>query len=145
MKSTRSGLLLRRVLAASYDWLLVIAMILVAGLPLPLIPENLLSHPVGRFLILLGMLLIIILYFGLSWLRGGQTVGLRAWRLRLVKRQEGSRLSWMDIGIRLIAAVPAWGIALAGVLWMLIDRDRLCFHDRLSATELQLQPKRKTN
>jgi len=142
MKITRFGLILRRLLAASYDWLLVIAMIIVAGLPLPLFPESWLISLPGRMLILSGMLLIVYLYFGLSWTRGGQTVGSRAWRLKLVKRPDGGDLGWHDATVRMLTAIPSWGLAMAGIVWLLIDRDQLAWHDRWSASEFRLQAKR---
>jgi len=70
-------------------------------------------------------------YFLWSWLRGGQTLAMRAWRIRLIDITPASAF------IRLILAallVPT-GISL---LWALFDRDRQFLHDRLARSRLVL-------
>ena len=70
-------------------------------------------------------------YFLWSWLRGGQTLAMRAWRIRLIDITPASAF------IRLILAallVPS-GISL---LWALFDRDRQFLHDRLARSRLVL-------
>lgn len=52
--------------------------------------------------------LVVFAYFGWSWTRSGQTLGLRAWRLRL-EREAGGRIGWL-------AAAGRYGIGLA-LLW----------------------------
>lgn len=135
-------MLLRRLLSASYDCLLVIAITLVAGLPLPLLPEAFTVSAMGRGMIFSGMVLICFCYFGLSWTRAGQTVGMRAWRLKLVKADSPDLLSWMDTVRRFITALPSWGLAGIGILWLLFDRQQRTWHDRLSGSTMVLLPKR---
>jgi len=70
-------------------------------------------------------------YFLGSWLRGGQTLAMKAWRIRLIDVTPGNAL------LRLILAallVPT-GISL---LWALFDRDRQFLHDRLARSRLVL-------
>ena len=70
-------------------------------------------------------------YFLWSWLRGGQTLAMRAWRIRLIDITPASAF------IRLILAallVPT-GISL---IWALFDRDRQFLHDRLARSRLVL-------
>jgi len=70
-------------------------------------------------------------YFLWSWLRGGQTLAMKAWRIRLIDVTPASAL------LRLILAtllVPS-GISL---LWALFDRDRQFLHDRLARSRLVL-------
>lgn len=105
--------LIRRLAAALYDGLLVGA-VLMAGTALALVASG------GRALSLSGagavaatgyrllLLLLVYLYFARSWTRGGQTLGLKAWRLRTVTAG-GLTLSW---------ARAAWRLALAGPLWL---------------------------
>ena len=70
-------------------------------------------------------------YFLWSWLRGGQTLAMKAWRIRLIDITPRSAF------LRLILAallVPT-GISL---IWALFDRDRQFLHDRLARSRLVL-------
>lgn len=70
-------------------------------------------------------------YFLWCWLRGGQTLAMKAWRVRLV------RVSPRKALLRFLYAlvlVPT-GISL---LWALVDRERQFLHDRLAGTRLEL-------
>ncbi len=72
-------------------------------------------------------------YFLWCWLRGGQTLAMRAWRIRLVEVTPRKAL------LRLAAAaifVPT-GISL---VWAPFDRERLFLHDRLAGTRLVMVP-----
>jgi uncharacterized RDD family membrane protein YckC len=66
-------------------------------------------------------------YFLWCWLRGGQTLAMKAWRIRL-------------IGVTPWRALVRFFFALAflpiSILWALVDRDRQFLHDRLSGTRL---------
>ena len=80
-------------------------------------------------------------YFGLSWRRGGQTIGMRAWRLRLVAAGDASRPGWGALVLRYgVAAVSLGGFGF-GFLWSLVDRERRTWHDIASATRVVREPK----
>lgn len=70
-------------------------------------------------------------YFLWCWLRGGQTLAMKAWRIRLV--QVTPRKALLRFALALLL-VPT-GISL---LWSLLDRDRQFLHDRLAGTRLEL-------
>ena len=75
------------------------------------------------------------LFFGWFWTHGGQTLGMRAWRLKLLD-QEGSPVNW---GKAMQRYAAAWLSLLAcglGYLWIWFDREHLAWHDRLSGTRL---------
>ena len=75
------------------------------------------------------------LFFGWFWTHGGQTLGMRAWRLKLLDRQ-GAPVGWRQALIRYGAAWLSLLVFGLGYLWILVDRDRLGWHDRLSQTRL---------
>ncbi|TAK40915.1 MAG: RDD family protein [Betaproteobacteria bacterium] len=81
-------------------------------------------------------------YFLWCWLRGGQTLAMKAWRIRLVAR-DGSGLTPAIALARFVLAllliVPLLGL---GLLWALFDRERQFLHDRLAGTRLVLLPPR---
>jgi uncharacterized RDD family membrane protein YckC len=68
-------------------------------------------------------------YFLWCWLRGGQTLAMKAWRIRLVD------LTPLRALLRFVLAlvlVPT----LISIVWSLFDRDRQFLHDRLAGTRL---------
>jgi uncharacterized RDD family membrane protein YckC len=74
-------------------------------------------------------------YYLLNWTRSGQTLGMRAWRLRAVTAS-GKPLVLKTAAIRLAWAALAWAPAGLGVLWIYLDRDHLALQDRLSKTRI---------
>lgn len=79
-------------------------------------------------------------YFIASWWRGGQTVGMRAWRIR-VERSSGGGLSAAAATARFAAALLSLAPLGAGFLWMLLDVDRRAWHDRLCGTRVVRAPR----
>ncbi|MGM0412723.1 MAG: RDD family protein [Pseudomonadota bacterium] len=61
-------------------------------------------------------------YFGFFWTRAGQTLGMRAWRLRL-EAVAGGGMSWLQVILRFFSALPAWAVLGAGVIKMLAPED----------------------
>ena len=72
-------------------------------------------------------------YFGWFWVHGGQTLGMRSWRLRLVGTEE-RRVRWGQAVVRFLGACLSWLALGAGFLWALVDPCRRTWHDRLSGT-----------
>jgi len=80
------------------------------------------------------------LYAVISWRRGGQTLGMRPWRLRVVGT-DGGRPSWRALGLRYTVGTLSLLAAGLGFWWAWLDRDRLAWHDRASGTRLVRMPK----
>lgn len=87
------------------------------------------------------LLLVTFAYFGMSWKRGGQTLGMRAWRLRVVGADGGTSLPWRALCLRYLVATLSLGALGLGFLWSLIDRERRTWHDLASGTALVRMPK----
>lgn len=79
-------------------------------------------------------------FFSWFWMHGGQTLGMRAWRLR-VQRFDGRPLTLWQVLLRFLAAIPAWALLGLGYLWILVDKDRLALHDRFSESMIVRLPK----
>ncbi len=74
-------------------------------------------------------------YFGWFWTHGGQTLGMRSWRIRLVGAgQVGA--NWRQALVRFVSACFSWLAFGAGFVWLLVDPDRLTWHDRVSRTRI---------
>lgn len=122
--------ILRRLGALLYDALLLLALLFVATLPwLPLTGGEAVTTQASGWVAQLyrGWLLLVAFgYFGLSWTRGGQTLGMRAWRIA-VERADGGAPGWLDALVRftlgtamaLLAGVGLW--YLQGPGWSLPD------------------------
>jgi len=129
----------RRVVSMLYDLLLVIALLMVlTGLVFGARRGNAFDPQSlwFRLLLVTGWWA----YFAWCWTHGGQTVGMRAWRLVLTHR-DGTAVGLAAASLRfLCAGFSALAVGL-GFAWILFDRDRLAWHDRLSRTELRLRSK----
>ena len=83
----------------------------------------------------LFLLAVFAAYFLWCWLRGGQTLAMRTWRIRLVARKNHGRLTPEAALLRFFCAlvlVPS----LVGIAWAYVDRDRQFLHDRLAGSLL---------
>jgi uncharacterized RDD family membrane protein YckC len=87
-----------------------------------------------------GLVLVIGGYYVLNWLRSGQTLGMRAWRLRTVS-DSGHTLSFRAAILRACFGFIAWAPAALGVLWLYLDPEHLALHDRLSRTRVLYLPR----
>lgn len=134
--------LAKRAGAAVYDLLISLALMLgcaflltLAGLP----PDEAGPGPGSRLLWQILLPAAPAGYFLASWVHGGQTLGLRAWKLRVATRV-GHPVTPARAVRRLLAAVIAWAPAGLGTAWVLIDPKGLAWQDRLSGTRLVEQP-----
>jgi uncharacterized RDD family membrane protein YckC len=138
--TTHGGpLLLRRLAALFYDALLNAALWMLAGFAI-LACRGGAPVPTGTFWFqcLLGG--ITALFFVGFWTRDGQTLGMKAWRIKLVTR-DGGLPNGRVATIRFFAACLSFLCLGAGFLWALADPDRLTWHDRIAGTRVLLIPK----
>lgn len=127
--------LARRLGAVFYDSLLLAALLmLVSFVYIPLV-GRLLPPAVNRPLYQLLLLAVSYAYFAGFWVRGGQTLGLRTWKLRLID-YDGGPVTWTQATWRFLAAMLSWLCLGLGFLWVLVDPEKLAWHDRLSDTRL---------
>ena len=138
--------LLRRLAALLYDSLLLLALWFATAALLLAASGGLLSQPDRPpWLLLLeqtSLLLVTFLFWGGFWAHGGQTLGMRAWRLKLVD-DYGSPISWQRAARRCLAALLSLAPLGLGYLWILIDPQRRAWHDRLSGTRVVVLPKNR--
>lgn len=134
----------RRLAAMIYDALLLIALWAVAtALFLPLTGGEYIESggPLITNAYRLALILVWVGFYGLFWIRSGQTLGMLAWRLKLVC-ESGEPVRWRDVIARLAAGVLSLLPAGLGFFWLWFDRERLTWHDRLSHTRPIVLPKR---
>lgn len=127
----------RRLAAAVYDLFLLVGVWIVAVLAL--LPFTGGRAIAGDSLWFQAYLLFVpYLFFGWFWTHGGQTLGMKAWRMR-VRDAGGGDAGWGQAGIRYLAAWVSW-LSVAGMLWALFDPQRRTWHDIVSGTETVVEP-----
>ena len=148
-----------RLAALLYDLLIALALLLVVGLLAQLATHaRLVTMRGGHAQVPLAyqglQLAVLTGYFVLSWWRGGQSIGARAWRLRVLAADGAPPRLPRALLRALLAAAPLLALLLGRVasprvallavaaLWVIdyaalpFDRARRTLHDRLSGTRL---------
>lgn len=141
--SLPSPSLLRHFTAMIYDSLLVIALVFVVyALALGAVvqlsggQQEVVGPYLGRGLIVVS----VYGFFCAFWLKNGQTLGMQAWRIKLV-RHDGSDVGLGAALLRCLGATLSAACLGLGYLWKLVDRNHRYWHDYLSGTHLVLLPK----
>jgi len=138
MSSTPASLWLR-IAAGIYDLFPLVALwMLTAGLALLVAHGDVdLAHPsLGWLIGLRGALFAVTAaYFVVSWARGGQTIGMRAWRLRVVD-EGGNKLGWPRAALRFVVACVSLLVLGVGFVWCLFDRRKRGWHDLAAGSVL---------
>jgi uncharacterized RDD family membrane protein YckC len=139
----------RHLMALVYDTFLVVPIIMlttalimglyVTILPPPAAQTDIVALPPAA--VQSGALLSVALFYFIFWRRGGQTLGMQAWRIKLVDLT-GARADAGQLITRLLAATLAYGLFGLGLAWRFVDRDGLYLHDRMSGTKLVQLPKK---
>ena len=144
LHSLKGAGLIRRLVVIVYDALLLGGVVFAAWvilwlLLLPL-PVSFQSHPAITVLKQLYLVGVTFLFYGWFWVNGGQTLGMRAWRMRLFS-QSGGNISWRQAGIRFLGAIISWSVAAMGFMWVLVDRRNRTWHGMMSGTRIMLLEK----
>ncbi len=108
----------KRLLASLYDSFLILAVVFIAtALTLPVTRGEVGAE--YRIYMTLYLLAVIYGFYGWFWTHGGQTLGMRVWKQKVVQH-DGNPVSWQQAFYRYITALPAWCLFLVGaVIWML--------------------------
>ncbi len=126
--------LLRCFIAMVYDSFLLFSVLFFAAA---------IAYPITQGQISLGyqiyLLLVCFLYFAWSWLHGGQTLGMKAWRIRL-QSIDGTPVTWRRALLRFSMAIISWLALGIGFLWLIVKQQT--WHDWASDTRIVLCPKK---
>jgi uncharacterized RDD family membrane protein YckC len=103
----------KRLLAIVYDSLLLIAILFLAMAVMSLILKGE-NQKDGNLVATIYLILVSYGFFAWFWIHGGQTLGMRAWKLQLVSTEK-SPINYKQAAIRFSTAMPAWVIILIGI------------------------------
>ena len=129
--------IIRRSAALFYDLMLILALLVVAA-ALAVLPAGMIFDykiPADDFFYRLYLLSWPVGFFLWFWIRGGQTLGMRAWRIRVI-RMDGNNLTYGDAVKRLLASILSILTAGLGYFWAMVDKNNRALHDHLSGTTL---------
>jgi uncharacterized RDD family membrane protein YckC len=124
----------RRLAAFCYDALLLAALMVCFTL-LVLAVRLGAAVPPGSWWFPLCLAAIAMAFFCGFWVHGGQTLGMRAWRIRVV-RDDGRALTWGRAALRFAAALVAALPAGLGLWWGMLDAGKRGWHDRWTGTRV---------
>lgn len=117
----------RRLAAITYDSLILVSLWFVATIPVVLlgggnaVPAH---HPLFQgYLVALAAV-----YFTWPWTHGGQTLGMRSWRVRVCTKAGGPVSAAAALSRFFLAAV-SWLVLGLGFLAALVDQERRTWHD----------------
>ncbi len=129
MKSNVS--FLRRLGSIIYDFFLVFSFVFfIEGVVIIINNKQAITSSLFFYLLTLPL---IYAYFSISWIRGKQTLGMRAWKFEIIQK-DGSNVTQKQSLIRfLLAIISLLGI---GFIFQFFNQYKLPLHDYLSKTYL---------
>ncbi|MEJ2534475.1 MAG: RDD family protein, partial [Gammaproteobacteria bacterium] len=129
----------RRLIVMVYDGLVVTGLLLIAAaVALPVTGDRVQA---GRDVFYtLYLLAVWFAYLGWCWSRAGQTIGMKAWRVRLAPQPGTPFTPWRAL-VRFAVSLCSAAALGAGFLHALLRRDRATWHDLASGTRLLVEPR----
>ena len=128
---SNSPSLWRRLAAVFYDFLLLLGILFFATALI--LPFNAGQAVTKNLFYSIYLLLISFIFYGWFWTHGGQTLGLRAWKLQVLTIDK-QPISWKQALLRFVSAILSWSVLGVGFFWLLLNKERYCWHDLLSKT-----------
>jgi uncharacterized RDD family membrane protein YckC len=127
--------LFKRLVVMFYDAILLIAVLFFASIVF-VVPLDIKYGDPLYPLYIIYIYSVGFLYLGWCWTHGGQTLGLKTWKLKLASRT-GNEVSWREAFLRYFASLLCWLSLGIGFLWCYTNKERLAWNDLLSKTSLQ--------
>ncbi len=123
--------LLRRLAAAFYDTLLLIAVFFVAtAIILPLNAGR--AFSTTQYFYPCYLLIVSFVFFGWFWTHGGQTLGLRAWKIK-IQSLDQQNITWRQAAWRFLGLLLTAGLDLA---WLIFNKRYLALYERWSGSSV---------
>lgn len=128
---------MRRLFAIIYDLFLLIALWFVSStMAIALNHGEAIDRSNSYYLVFeLALLAISFFYYTYFWTHGGQTLGMKTWRIKLIAKS-GKNLSWQQAIVYFFAALLSWAVLGTGFFWSLFDSERATWHDKIAACRM---------
>ncbi|MFT5259205.1 MAG: putative RDD family membrane protein YckC [Saprospiraceae bacterium] len=134
--------LLRRLGAVFYDTILIASLIFIVAQWSLVITAEAKQHVLFQVAMLLNIFGVGFLYLSWFWVRGGQTVGMKAWKITLVSQQEFEAgqinpfIGWQQAFVRYCVSLVSWSVLGLGFIWILFNPRKRAWHDLASQSFL---------
>ncbi|HQV48140.1 MAG: RDD family protein [Dokdonella sp.] len=129
----------RRIAALIYDLLVLMAIWMVTAALILLAFQGEVDvarqPPLYHVLLQAALFVVTALYFVVSWRKGGQTIGMRAWRVRIVDAN-GHSPDFPRALLRFVCALLSLLLLGAGFIYCLFDGERRAWHDVMAKTRM---------
>ena len=122
----------RRLMIMLYDALVMLALLIFASalaLPFGEAEKMAFRHPWFT----LWLFFVSFAYLSICWRRGGMTVGMRAWKTRIVCA-DMKVISWPRCVVRFVVGIFSISVFGVGILWALWEKNHRTWHDLASGT-----------
>lgn len=129
--------LFRRLMSIFYDLFLLTAILFLATALVNATNqgEAIDQSELYTFFLQLVLSALSILYFGWFWTHGGQTLGMKTWKIKLIAN-DSQAINWKQVLIREITAIISWLLLGLGFIWSIFDKQKRSWHDITSNTRL---------
>lgn len=128
----------RRIAAFVYDIFLIAALwFALFGVAVAIHQGEAIPIWASQFILLPAAFIMTFIFYYWFWTHGGQTLGMRAWRLRIINL-ENKQPAFRECLIRYLLAVSSLGL---GFLYCVFNKDKKSLHDVVSHTQIVLLPK----
>ena len=134
--------LFRRLFAIFYDVFLLAAILFIVAAIAMMLNHGKAIETSDSFrpAYIIFMLSICYLYFSWFWIHGGQSLGMKTWRIQLQscdpEKNSNRPIGWKIAAIRFFSAIVSWSVFGLGFLWAFFDKKNRCWHDLISKTVL---------
>ena len=75
-----------------------------------------------------------LVYFVLFWALRGQTPGMMAFNMRVVRADDGGDVDWVRAILRYVGLIISFAVLLIGVIWAAFDGRKQGWHDKIAST-----------
>jgi len=137
--------LIPRIAAMGYDLLILLALWMIIGAIHMVIRGETGANTPGtlQFTLFPALLSGTFLFYFWFWTHGGQTLGMRAWRLKVVHAElDGRPITLSQCIIRFLVGICSLLVGGLGYFWVLLNSDRDTWHDLASHTRTLRTPKK---
>jgi len=134
--------LFRRLFAIFYDCFLLLAILFIVSAVATVLNSGKAVKPDDAFYPIYVILIFSLcyLYFAWFWIHGGQSLGMKTWRIQLQnydpENNSNRQIDWKIATIRFFSAIVSWSVFGLGFLWAFFDKKNRCWHDLISKTVL---------
>lgn len=124
----------RRLLCMAYEFLLLVAVLFIAGFIFHLIYHDT-DSPYFKLVFQLYLLSVAGIDLIWFWTHGGQTLAMQTWKLRVISA-DGRKISIRQAVARYFFAITSISFFGCGIIWALFDREHQFLYDRLAGTRI---------